>query len=95
MDATDIELLSAYVERGEEASFEELVKRHVTLVYSTALRKVGGDVHLAQDVTQMVFTHLAQNARSLLGQRALAGWLCTSRTVERATLRRAPRNCDR
>src|ERR1044071_8200594 len=75
MDATDIELLRAYVERGEEASCEELVKRHVALVYSTALRKVGGDVHLAQDVAQMVFTHLAQNARSLLSQRALAGWL--------------------
>src|SRR4026209_2309028 len=75
MDATDIELLRAYAERGDEACFGELVKRHVALVYSTALRNVGGDVHLAEDVTQSVFMHLAHNAKSLIGQRALAGWL--------------------
>jgi len=75
MDRTDIELLRAYAERHDEACFEELVGRHVALVFSTALRTLGGDVQLAQDVAQMVFTHLAQSARSLLDQRALAGWL--------------------
>jgi len=75
MDATDIALLRAYAETRDEACFGELVKRHLALVYCTALRNVGGDVHLAQDVTQMVFTHLAHNAKSLLNQRALAGWL--------------------
>ena len=75
MDRTDIELLKAYAERGDEACFGELVKRHVALVYSTALRNVGGDVHLAEDVTQLVVMHLAHKAKSLLDQRALAGWL--------------------
>ena len=75
MDATDIELLRAYAETGDEASFAKLVKRHVASVYSTALRNVGGDTHLAQDVAQMVFTHLAQHAKALLHQKALAGWL--------------------
>jgi RNA polymerase sigma factor (sigma-70 family) len=75
MDASDIELLRAYAETGNEECFGRLVKRHVSLVYSTALRNVGGDEHLAQDVAQMVFAHLAHSAKSLLKQRALAGWL--------------------
>ncbi len=66
MDRTDIELLRAYAEAGDERSFEELVKRHVGLVYSTALRSPGGDAHLAQDVAQMVFiiTRLASQSRA-------------------------------
>jgi RNA polymerase sigma factor (sigma-70 family) len=75
MDAPDIDLLRRYAEDGDEGCFEELVRRHLGLVYSTALRHLGGDPHLAQDVAQIVFTHLAQSAKSLLGHRALAGWL--------------------
>jgi hypothetical protein len=37
----------------------------VNLVYSAALRRTGGDQHLAKDVTQMAFTYLARKARSL------------------------------
>jgi hypothetical protein len=42
------------------------------LVYSTADRLVGGDTHLAQDVTQTVFIDLARMARKLSGQAMLA-----------------------
>ncbi len=44
-------LLVEYAENGTESAFRDLVARHIDLAYSTALRKVGGDAHLAQDVS--------------------------------------------
>ncbi len=46
----DGELLRRYSEEKSEEAFTELVRRHVDLVYSAALRQVNGDAHLAQDV---------------------------------------------
>jgi RNA polymerase sigma factor (sigma-70 family) len=74
----DHELLQRYSESRCEASFTELAKRYVDLVYSAALRQVGGDAHLAHDVTQSVFIDLARKAGSLSGRTVLAGWLYTS-----------------
>jgi RNA polymerase sigma factor (sigma-70 family) len=70
-----IKLLHDYAERGDEAAFRELVARYVDLVYSTAVRRVGGDADLARDVTQMVFTDLARKAESLRNVELLGGWL--------------------
>src|ERR1041385_8322662 len=69
------QLLRQYAADGSEAAFGELVARHVNLVYSAALRRTGGDAHLAQDVAQLVFTDLARKARSLPENVVLAGWL--------------------
>ena len=63
---------------GSEDSFGELVQRHVDLVYSAALRQVHGDVNLAQDVAQCVFSDLARKARALQDRDSVAGWLYTS-----------------
>ncbi|MFT3870606.1 MAG: sigma-70 family RNA polymerase sigma factor [Nibricoccus sp.] len=71
----DSELLRRYVAEHSEPAFADLVSRHVDLVYSVALRTVGGDAHSAQDVAQGVFIALARNAPSLLRHQALAGWL--------------------
>jgi RNA polymerase sigma factor (sigma-70 family) len=76
MNETD--LLQRYAENGSEAAFTELVRRNVDLVFSAALRQVGGDRHLAEDVTQAVFTDLARKAASLSGRAVLSGWLYTS-----------------
>ena len=74
----DRELLRQYAEtRGEEA-FAELVRRHLDLVYSAALRQVNGDAHLAQDVAQTVFTDLARKAEALSRRSVVTGWLYTS-----------------
>ena len=58
----DSELLERYATERDEAAFAELVRRHVNHVYSTALRLVGGDAHLAEDAAQTVFTDLARKA---------------------------------
>jgi RNA polymerase sigma factor (sigma-70 family) len=71
---TDSELLRQYAEQRSEAAFAELVKRHVDLVYSAALRMVR-DTSLAEDVTQGAFIALAQNARNLAQRAVLSGWL--------------------
>jgi RNA polymerase sigma factor (sigma-70 family) len=74
----DPELLREFARTNSEAAFAELVKRHVNLVYSAALRQVNGDEHLAKDVAQMVFTDLARKADSLARRETLTGWLYTS-----------------
>jgi DNA-directed RNA polymerase specialized sigma24 family protein len=63
-DQTDQQLLRDYAERQSETAFAELVRRHIGLVYSAALR-MAGEADFARDVTQGVFVALAQNARQL------------------------------
>lgn len=74
----DSELLHRFARTNSEDAFAELVKRHVNLVYSAALRQVNGDEHSAKDVAQTVFTDLARKAGSLARRENLAGWLYTS-----------------
>lgn len=74
----DAELLRRYAGEKSEAAFAELVRRHVNFVYSAALRRVGGDAHLAEDVTQQVFTALARSAATLAEHPVLSGWLYTT-----------------
>lgn len=74
----DAELLRCYVEERSEGAFAQLVKRRVGLVYSVAVRQCGGDTHLAEDVTQRVFAHLARKAKELARRPVLSGWLYRS-----------------
>src|SRR5215471_17330680 len=67
-------LLRAYARDRCEASFSELVHRHVDLVHSTALRVLRNEA-LAEDVTQRVFLALAQHSAKLQGRTWLTGWL--------------------
>lgn len=74
----DAELLRRYAEEKSEPAFAELVRRHLPLVYSCALRRVGGDSQLAEDVAQQVFAEVARRAMALASRPVLAGWLFTS-----------------
>src|SRR5271169_5291090 len=78
MMTPDGELLRRYAEGQSEDAFAELVRRHVNLVYSAALRQVNGDEHSAKDVAQTVFADLARKAGSLARRESLTGWLYTS-----------------
>lgn len=53
------------------------------------LRRVGGNTHLAQDVSQKVFIALAQKAKSLASHPFLSGWLYSAARVEAANALRA------
>lgn len=83
MNAPDSsELLHEFSRTGSEAAFGELVRRHLDLVYSAALRRSRGDAALAADVAQTVFTDLVRQVRnsgrrseSVLTAQSLAGWL--------------------
>lgn len=83
---TDGELLRQYAHHGAESAFTALVERHLNLVYRTALRRVGGNRHAADDVTQRVFIGLARKASALAGRESLAGWLYTSARFASAEL---------
>lgn len=74
----DTQLLTRYATERDEAAFAELTQRHLDHVHSTAIRLVGGDAHLAEDVSQAVFAELARNARSLNRLPVLSGWLHTT-----------------
>src|SRR4051812_17406479 len=84
----DSELLRQYAQNRSEAAFTELVQRHLDVVFSAACRQVGGDVHRAKDVAQMVFADLARKAPALTAHTALVGWLYTSTHFAAAKVRR-------
>ena len=86
---SDPELLARFARSRSEDAFAELVRRHVNLVYSAALRQVGGDAHLAQDVAQTVFSDLARKAPALARRATLTGWLYTSARFAAAKIARA------
>lgn len=91
----DCKLVVAYAAEGSEAAFRALVKRHVDLVFATALRQVG-DVGLAEEISQNVFVAMARKAPRLGGIQTLAGWLHRTTILEskariRSELRRRRR----
>src|SRR6058998_320894 len=89
-------LLFEYVKSGSEQAFRDLVTRYIDFVLSTALRIVGGDRPLAEDVTQTVFADLARKAAALLKDVRLGGWLHRhTYFVARKTLRREGRRIAR
>jgi len=73
-DESDIALVREFASQNSEAAFAELVRRHISLVYSVALRFTGNDGD-AQDVTQAVFVILARKAATLRDATVLSGWL--------------------
>ena len=92
-DANDMDLVRDFTRQNSEAAFAELVRRHINLVYSVALRYTGHPED-AQDVTQMVFLILAQKAAGLRERTVLTGWLYettrfTAAKVLRTKARRA------
>jgi len=92
LNTTDSQtLLADYATNGSEAAFRELVTSYTNLVYSTAIRLVGGDTQLAEDVAQTVFIDLARLARTLPREVMLGGWLHRHTRFVAATLMRSER----
>ena len=70
----DVDLLQAFARRSDQPAFASLVRRHLDLVYATALRKVG-DSGAAEEITQDVFAVLARNAWRFAAEDSVAAWL--------------------
>ena len=92
MSETDLELLARYNRQHAEDAFAELVRRHLGLVYSAALRQVRSP-QLAEEVAQSVFIDLARNAARLKPDTILTAWLyqVTRRTAIDVVRREASR----
>jgi RNA polymerase sigma factor (sigma-70 family) len=73
-EPTDPELLAAWLRRGSELAFRDLVERYAGLVQATAMR-TGGEASLAAEAAQLTFITLARRARSLASCASLGGWL--------------------
>jgi RNA polymerase sigma factor (sigma-70 family) len=83
----DSSLLKVFAQTGDERAFREVVNRHIDLVYAAARRQVR-DAHLAEDVSQAVFTVLARKAASIRSDVVLPAWLITTtRYISRDALR--------
>jgi RNA polymerase sigma factor (sigma-70 family) len=83
----DMALLREFARSRSEEAFATLVSRHINLVYSVALREVH-DLDIAQELTQAVFSLLAQKADSLNSRTIVSGWLWrTTRNVCSVALR--------
>jgi len=92
MDESDLELLARYSRRHAEDAFAELVRRHLDLVHSAALRQVRVP-HLAEEVAQSTFIKLARHAGQLAPDTILTAWLyqVTRRTAIDVVRREASR----
>src|SRR5262245_22231894 len=74
MTASDLALLEQYTRHSSEEAFATLVRRHLDLVYSAALRHVKSP-QLAEEIAQSVFADLARSAPKLRRNTLLTGWL--------------------
>lgn len=74
MSETDLQLLARYAGHHAEDAFAELVRRHVDMVHSAALRQVRSP-QLAEEVAQSAFITLAHHAGRLRPDSILTAWL--------------------
>jgi RNA polymerase sigma factor (sigma-70 family) len=71
---SDLDLLRQFARDHAQDAFTEIVRRHLNLVYSAALRQVRSP-QLAEEVAQSVFTDLARVAATPSSPVNLTAWL--------------------
>jgi RNA polymerase sigma factor (sigma-70 family) len=71
----DAALLRSFAENRSEDAFAEFVHRHIDMVHNAAIRRLGGDVHRAADITQQVFLTAARDAAKLSRHPCMNNWL--------------------
>ncbi|HEU0038250.1 MAG TPA: sigma-70 family RNA polymerase sigma factor [Verrucomicrobiae bacterium] len=77
----DFELLQAFSRQGDQQAFATLTRRHLDLVYATALRKVTDD-GAAEEICQNVFGTLARKAWQFAPDDSLPSWLHRTTLLE-------------
>ncbi len=81
MNEHDFELLRQFVRRGDQSAFAAIVRRHLDLVYATALRKLE-DSGAAEEVAQDVLAALARKAWQFAPDDSLPAWLYRATLLE-------------
>jgi len=71
---SDWDLLEKFRRENSQDAFREIVRRHLDLVYSAALRQVRSP-QLAEEIAQSVFADLARQAARLKPDTILTAWL--------------------
>src|SRR5688572_678669 len=71
---TDGELLDAFLNRGDEAAFEAIVRRHGPMVLGVCRRILGRSAD-AEDAFQAAFLVLVCKARSIVPRDLVGHWL--------------------
>jgi len=78
MNPTDEPELIARAQRGDPAAFAELYDLHNEAVYTYVYYRVGGNVHVAEDLTGEVFVRLVERiGRFTHRGRPIRAWLYT------------------
>lgn len=95
MPATDHQLLDHFLKTGDQEPFTELVRRHLGLVHSAAIR-ITKQASLAEEASQIVFTKLARLRSPMQTGLSLVTWLhrttrSTAIDLVRAEVRRRNR----
>lgn len=72
---SDRELADLIVERGDEAAFRILYRRHSPRVFQFVLRLVGGNVAEAEDVTQETWMRAARALGGFRWESAFSSWV--------------------
>lgn len=87
IDTADEVLLGRFVERGDKASFEQLVKRYQHEIYNY-LRRYLGDEGMAEDAFQLTFVRVYQKADQFDLSRRFRPWLYSVATNQAIDLKR-------
>jgi RNA polymerase sigma factor (sigma-70 family) len=95
---TDGELLALFLKDGDQAPFEELMRRHGKMVFGICCRTLGA-THDAEDAAQAVFMTLAHKAHVQKNHQSVAAWLyrvaCNvSSKIRRTQVRRINRELE-
>ena len=78
---SDFEWLQQFARAGSQTAFRDLVRRHIDLVFATALRKIG-DAGGAEEISQNVFGVLAKKAWQFAPDDSLPAWLHKTTLLE-------------
>ena len=76
MELSDKQLIEAFL-AGDDAAFEELVKRYLKTVYNFLYRLTGGDMAALDDLTQVTFIKAWKNIRRFDREKNFKTWIFT------------------